>query len=316
MAYLLQEHLKVMAEADQRPSSLTSTQEVEEGSMTTSHLPANQIMIQMDSTSEGDAGEGRVREKLKQTSIDSNVVDTMKVIHQVLDSTASNLESSIRDNSREAANDDAGDKGPRPLRKRSLEDLDTTEVSQAPFDEMTTSPTGHARKRSKDVRNGDLTRPVERRHTPTALMEEDEDPAPLESSEPSTRATESIEVDEVESSAEARIKETTSPRRKRSREEFDVELDREQKIPATDISRARRRSSEEERRDDSQPAAIAFHDAMAVNNALAANEDHEQMELAKEPLVEKPSTAQVESLSSLDQLRILDANQWICQYFL
>ena len=146
---------------------------------------------------------------------------------------------------------------------------------------------GHARKRSRDVRTGGASHEIRQRHAAGVTLEEDgersagpsgssegvdvdnvksqtamvlpEQPSPKanarDKSNPNGDNANEVENEEAFSCMDTNVdpkgypthNSVTSPRKKRSREYFDNDMDREQKIPATEEARAQRRSDEIDR---------------------------------------------------------------------
>lgn len=217
-----------------------------------------------DSASDGDAGERPVREKLKKTSIasipkygvvsaDMEAEAPADIVmasqgHEEYQAPDPELPTTVV----ERTNTGVEDRG-RAVRKRSLEDLDAVDISNRVSAETSTG--AHARKRSRDVRSGRDIKSESRRRSPKdSVREENEE---IESGREAKALREDLE--------ETKIKENTptsgpevedhemqesilSPKKKRSRDQFEADIQREQKIAATEENRARRRSSEEERR--------------------------------------------------------------------
>ena len=129
----------------------------------------------------------------------------------------------------------------KPAKKRSLEDINATEENK---DQLTPSAGGHTRKRSKDVKIGEVVKDGSRKVSPEpTVLEENEDITA------SPEASDDEKLPSIEKGTPPRqIKSGTSaalsPRKKRSREDLDNDTERDLKIAATDESRARRSSSE------------------------------------------------------------------------
>ena len=225
-----------------------------------------------DSKSDVDAGEPPVREKLKKTSLASmprpGTAPTGADVHNsrdtVMDTKDGHCEQGLQ-----LENLDTGREGRgRPIRKRSLEELDTVEMGQSHNSEVHMESTdGHARKRSRDVRSGvNLKSDSRRMSLEIPLKEVNENPeSSTEIADNGTLTKASVETNSPTSEKEVADEEMQesllSPRKKRSRDQFEAESHREQKIAATNETRARRRSSEEERREavhaeDNKPQTI------------------------------------------------------------
>lgn len=220
--------------------------------------------VSQENDSGSDTGEKPVRQRLEKTTIARSQASTSGEVETFPDSSMDIAEDTNKNDSIQAkpvlsANDVRG----RPTRKRSLEDLPSSDNKDALDGPPTPSSAGHARKRSRDVQLGDPIRSngLGRSPEPT-LREEDEleievgaggdekeqtkgqdkhrvEEQPAESIEMSTSSSDSDRT-------KTDIEPMQSPRRKRSRDDFESEIDRDQKIAATDETRARR-SSEEER---------------------------------------------------------------------
>lgn len=249
-----------------------------------------------DSVSDNDTSEKPVREKLKKTSLasmSSHIVGRPQIALEATEENSA-ADTLFRDSSpeNEASKTGVQPRG-RPVRKRSFDDLDTPEVEgdeAGREHQAKPNANGHLRKRSRDVRVGEM--PKQNRRPLLAgisVREESQDSINgVDTSEPfvnepnsvvdgQSPVTESLSQVEIEqdkqtqdivepthfiSGAAQQIdpvdKETetadhemedsaSSPRKKRSRDQFDSEADREQKIPATEEARAHRRSDELER---------------------------------------------------------------------
>jgi hypothetical protein len=214
---------------------------------------ASQDRLGVDPVSDGDGGERPVREKLKKTSIGAipryDLASSGQGDWEEADM-VSDIPSSDQAEKREPLAKETETRG-RPSRKRSLEDLDVAEADAQSADSGTPSST-HLRKRSRDVRAGGVVRSVERVISPSppiqdeaegakrtaaqAVADEDHCPAAAGASTPP------INDREMHDSV-------LSPKKKRSREEFESDSTREQKIVATEENR-RRRSSEEQREEE------------------------------------------------------------------
>lgn len=217
-----------------------------------------------DSASDGDAGERPVREKLKKTSIASMPkygiisaenqaeapVDIVMASQETEDDQAP--EHQLPSADVEPRTSGVEDRG-RAVRKRSLEDLDAADMSNHISTE--TAIGAHARKRSRDVRSGKHIKSESRQRSPqNSVREENEE---FESGKEARALREDLEETKIKEStptsgpefADHEMQESVlSPKKKRSRDNFEADVQREQKIAATEENRARRRSSEEERR--------------------------------------------------------------------
>ena len=174
----------------------------------------------------------------------------------------------------------------RPVKKRSFDDIEAaemdTDIAAKNSVGKIESTNGHARKRSKDVRTSETMKGDKQLRAVDATVEEEgEDPIihgnvpgslihdDLEASTSPTAPLEKTHGMDIERRADdkrqgANTKDnlpatgpertdlemrdpTASPRKKRSRDQLDTDLDRDQKIPATEGARAQRRSDELER---------------------------------------------------------------------
>ena len=265
---------------------------------------SSDTQVAADPISDNDTVERPVREKLKKTSIASisqHPTATLEATDPTSKSTNDHIlppHSSWHKNQLSEKTDVLSDieaaRG-RPVRKRSFDDLEAedTQVDESEaVGGQQTNLNGHARKRSRDVRAGNLLREDERpRALETTLQEEPEDlgsdkiqrTAMDDDSEKgvdaATEPLSRVEIEEeiggqqsvspvggtisnargdagIGTSNEAADQEmpdpSFSPRKKRSRDQFDSEVDREQKIPATEEARAQRRSDEIDRSDNPQ----------------------------------------------------------------
>ena len=179
----------------------------------------------------------------------------------------------------------------RPVKKRSFDDLEAAEgeIDNVHISEYQDSRlNGHTRKRSRDVRTGEPLQGERQPHTAGITLEEaaeetsniagpqawlginDQRPeSAMEQANQSASGTDvedysgqrGVEGMETSSTLDANVDlkdhmmldSGTSPRRKRSREFIDTDIDREQKIPATEEARAQRRSVEIVRDDTMEP---------------------------------------------------------------
>ena len=225
--------------------------------------PATNMHAGTESTSDADAGEPPVREQLKKTSLASMPrpapalsgadVHNSIATDVVMDTKGGVGEQETQPKELDSRSESRG----RPIRKRSLEELDTAKTDQGDNSEIRMEPTdGHARKRSRDVRSGANLRPNSRRASlEIPLKKVNEIPeSSIEMTDSATMEMKaSVETNTPTSEkdvADEEMQESVlSPRKKRSRDQFEAESHREQKIAATDETRARRRSSEEERRE-------------------------------------------------------------------
>lgn len=191
-----------------------------------------------DRTSDIEASEGPVREKLKKTSIASiprqadpspaegNETGTPPTIDQVLESDAQVVKESLETNRK--------DRG-RPEKKRSFDDLGNDEAVQSEIQSHgLASVAGRERKRSKDVHTNRANKDIEVSHQPADLL-------PVESGDTFLVSNDTDLV------YEGMDELAFSSRKKRSRDQMDADTHREQKIPATEEAKAYRRSDEQER---------------------------------------------------------------------
>jgi hypothetical protein len=212
-----------------------------------------------DSTSDNDASERPVREKLKKTSIAS--IPKSDTNHPRNDFAVEPDPSTAAENSEEGSFGGqkvvaAGiESRGRPVRKRSFDDLEADEAITG--DRPILDQSGHSRKRSRDVRVGEDLKGDERLRSadPVTVREENEDEADRfegnisgyreENTEGITKGLSQSSHQDV---ADQEMRDTAfSPRKKRSRDQLDTETHREQKIPATEEAKAHRRSEENDR---------------------------------------------------------------------
>ncbi|KAL8760657.1 MAG: hypothetical protein Q9184_003172 [Pyrenodesmia sp. 2 TL-2023] len=224
--------------------------------------------------SDNDASERPVREKLKKTSIAS--MPRNDAIAKSIDATVESILSTRDEDSQQRSSSD--DETPSPKsesrgrlsRKRSYDDtVDSAGVAGEASSEIHDDDDGdakHARKRSRDVRAGH-TLVTESPSTPPAQMS-----PPRESQSGKSGSNDEIDQ-EIDDSAQ-------SPRKKRSREEFDVEAQRGQKIAATDEAKAYRRSEDSE---GVQPSLSEGKGAFTVDSTVREEQS---------PTTEKPSILQ------------------------
>ena len=249
-----------------------------------------------NSTSDNDASERPVREKLKKTSLasmSSHIVGrqerTSKANEENVAPDRMHRDSSPEKDTNKKALEPRG----RPMKKRSFDDLDAPEAESTEAGRKHVAKpnaNGHLRKRSRDVRVGEI--PIENRRpliAETPVREESEyaedgfetseactngSKSAVDSISPAVETLSQIEMEQdkqipdvnepIQSisgsvrgecvteakmdSADQEMRDSaSSPQKKRSRDQFDTEADREQKIPATEEARAHRRSDELER---------------------------------------------------------------------
>lgn len=210
--------------------------------------------LTVDSASDNDTSERPVREKLKKTSLASLPRDNLMSPRA---QTEPERDDAMLTHHDVAPNEQAtcvypGPRG-RPLRKRSFDDIEPAEGD--PFEvtaDVMCNTGGHARKRSRDVRVGAGFDGENRKRgaTETPVQEVDEqnlsdnEMAELEDN----RSPESGALSHIQGALDEDMTDSTLlPRKKRSRDQFDTDMDREQKIPATEEAKAQRRSEESER---------------------------------------------------------------------
>ena len=258
--------------------------------------PSHSLRPNADAVSDNDTSEKPVREKLKKTSIASmsgHIVGIQEIASRATEETSAQAHVH-RDSSPEKELNKKGVKSRgRPMRKRSFDDLDTSEAQSIEAErEQVVKPNsnGHLRKRSRDVHAGESSKENRRPLlVGTPVREEAEDTANgFETSEPfinGSRSTVEGELPRLETQSQVEMEQdkqllestepvqyisgpvrkdhglgtrkatadqemrdlASIPQKKRSRDQFDTEADREQKIPATEEARAHRRSDELER---------------------------------------------------------------------
>lgn len=314
-----------MTQTNQRQQTATNTASSLPRDVSTS--PSASLRPATDSISDNDTSEKPVREKLKKTSLASMSGHT---IGRQERAPKANEEDSPPDymHKDSSPGKDTNAKGVeprgRPVKKRSFDDLDTPEAEGAEAGrehEAKSNANGHLRKRSRDVRVGEI--PKENRRPPlagTPVREDLEDAAtgvelneacingPANAVDRMSPATETLSQVEMEQnkqlqdinrpiqyvsgtvqqddatatakeSADQEMQDTaSSPRKKRSRDQFDTEVDREQKIPATEEARAHRRSDELERSEDS---AVRKTSPVSPENSGVAEKEPVTVEEAK-----------------------------------
>ena len=248
-----------------------------------------------ETTSDNDVEEKPIREKLKKTSI-ASISQYAKSKEQTGSETQNDptkVPSSFSPRQNLGDVEDRvevdGLRG-RPVRKRSFDDLEAIEPAEDGTEAMGhrhETFNGHARKRSRDVRTGELVKEegrlravedplhevVEDARSDTALQESS-DSMSEKAVDAATEPLSRVEIESgthnkgrneaaqqenngiiADSTAEADTEfmdhemrdSTASPRKKRSRDQLDSEAEREQKIPATEEARAQRTSDEIDR---------------------------------------------------------------------
>jgi len=218
-----------------------------------------------DSASDGDAGERPVREKLKKTSIASmpkhGIISAENEAEAPIDIIMASQENEddqapepqLSNTGGEPMTTGVEDRG-RAVRKRSLEDLDGADTGNHISTE--TSISAHAREENEEVESGREAK---------ALREDLEE----------TKIKESTPTSGPEVADHEMQESVLSPKKKRSRDHFEADIQREQKIAATEENRARRRSSEEERRalDQKKTTKGASEEESLQNGRAVAPED-------------------------------------------
>lgn len=201
----------------------------------------------------------------------------------------------------------------RPVKKRSFDHLETAQAegdTTMANGSRTDRANGHARKRSRDLR---LIEPVkgerQLRVAGATVEEEGEETFPLAdpSASPGIDSEESrssiathletaMEIEQAPAEAICQMKaensprkvgenrtdremedRTSSPRRKRSRDQLEADAHREQKIPATEEARAQRRSNELERTEPTEAigaTAAAPDSSLLTGHSSAHAVDH------------------------------------------
>ena len=283
-----------------------------------------------DSASDGDAGERPIREKLKKTSIasipkygiaEANATfeepeehsDTVMASQEVMEEIPAGTWQ---------ADTDTNERG-RPHKKRSFDDIDAVETSKDT--PLSASMSAHARKRSRDVRSVEGTKSASHRRSPEASVREESEA--LESQKQDSALRDELEDTTIKENASKPPSETTdhemqesvlSPKKKRSRDQFESESHREQKIAATDENRARRRSSEEDRPE------TAGAEIVESKSDQQSNQNGDVVFTTKPPeeiQAEKPKstvrTIMKFSYFDLDANIVLSvaSKEWLCGYF-
>ncbi|KAL8827725.1 MAG: hypothetical protein Q9170_006902, partial [Blastenia crenularia] len=225
-----------------------------------------------DSTSDNDASERPVREKLKKTSIASiprNGAASKPPDTTVEQNTAIEVDGpQSGDSPSEQTPSPTSESRGRLSRKRSYDDTIEVEGGAGAVSTKVTHNTpdiSHARKRSRDVRAMQSSS----LESPTSPIEQGLPEGKRADAKPLSDEAIDEEVEDP----------TQSPRKKRSREEFDVDAHREQKIPATEEAKAYRRSEDSER------------DPLQKDDNSVATADS-QIRQEQDPIGEKPATLQ------------------------
>lgn len=216
-----------------------------------SRISTSSLHRATDSASDNDTSEKPVREKLKKTSI-ASIPKNGPVSPRTQIETAQGDAISIQHveedpvAEQETIDSSVGSRG-RSLRKRSFEDFETIEDDGVEVGEQSIGTlSGHARKRSRDVRAGEglegEIRPRGDAKPPVQEVDEqtlnDNEMIELDNNHPMSanqNVANQLDQDMTDS--------TFSPRRKRSRD-LDTDTYREQKIPATKGIKAMRSSDE------------------------------------------------------------------------
>ena len=145
-------------------------------------------------------------------------------------------------------------RGRTVVKKRSREDMEFSNDGgvQSAETEIETA-TIHARKRSRDIRSGEVKSEIRKpiAHN-NSLKEEDEtrdaeEPIRLSSDERKSSIEMTTPPSETEGLDHEMHETVLSPKKKRSRDEMDAETDKEQKLASTEKTKRRRSSSEENR---------------------------------------------------------------------
>ncbi|MCJ1307890.1 hypothetical protein MMC25_001538 [Agyrium rufum] len=215
-----------------------------------------------DTTSDNGDGEKPVREKLKQTSIASMINNDTPTMVEDGHNTSAQAESasnghkapipSISTHELTASDDSNGmsTTRSRPISKRTLADTDEMGHGDANSSAPLHVEHTHTRKKSRDIRGDDFGQYDDKKNNsskgesiqiirddPTTNAPDTNDPALSTTPKTSSPSPGDSEMQD----------QLTSPRRKRSRDQFEQESQREQKIAATDETKSRRRSQELER---------------------------------------------------------------------
>ena len=228
----------------------------------------------MDSPSDNDASERPVREKLKKTSIAAmpkyGIIPARDDAEGDGDDVMTSHNFEEGPTLGEEAVQDAQETRGRPSRKRSFEDLKTTESHE--LENTAEKSSGHIRKRSRDVKVGEPRKEGGGRTSSLGAsveeqMEEKNDHEVLSESAEGNAIEETGTPPSLDEPADHVMRESAlSPRKKRSRDRFEEEIDREQKIAATEETRARKRSQEEER-EQARPLATTSEETVEVESS-------------------------------------------------
>ena len=244
----------------------------------------------LDVTSDNEASEGPIREKLKKTSIasipkENNMYSTADIEEQIQSHPGRDPRSDpISTGGSQELN--AQNRG-RLLRKRSSEDTATDKETLCKSgDTITSSLEGRERKRSKDVHTSRIPRadtheqgpirspvPEEAESEECADMYDQPRPNELPNDDSDIGARQPA-MGEDSTDQEMRDH-PFSPRKKRSRDPLDTDPHREQKIVATEEARAHRRSEEYERGKNFPDVAKGEQvDVPVVEEPAPANAEH------------------------------------------
>ena len=232
--------------------------------------------------SENEAGD--VRKKLKQTSLQQipkldatestnahrhvNTNSDSTMTHEYED-TPNNYESKNSEDQKMgsqpedtnvgavATGNEPNTRGRTVIKKRSREDMESSNDSGVQVADIEAETAGiHARKRSRDIRSGELKSEI-RKHTAhsNSLKEEDEnndvdESIRLSSDERKPNIEMTTPPSETEGLDDEMHETVLSPKKKRSRDEMDTEVGGELKSAATEKTKRRRSSSEEHRMGD------------------------------------------------------------------
>ena len=198
--------------------------------------------------SDNESNERPVREKLKKTSIASIPKnDKVPNISAFEEPQSPNLHTMQEKSENDPGGGHFTDQRGRVLRKRSFEDLQESEHSRGDTNiGMTENDAGHARKRSRDVGAHPVTDPEQQSESRGELDNTQIYPSTL-SQKPGAHVV-TLEGTQVSTDTESRHS-ALNLKKKRSRENYDVEMHREQKIAATKEPKAYWDSEEKEKSD-------------------------------------------------------------------
>ena len=228
--------------------------------------PASSLHPILEPTSDNDAGERPVREKLKKTSIASIPkygIASARADAESLGDTEMGSQGVEKELSTqvEYPSVEAESRG-RPVRKRSLDDFDGSDTPEGEGgNQNVDKSSGHVRKRSRDVRVGGTLNVEGRRRTSPGIsvQEEDEDEGKKVSRHTDEEmAKQNTPIGNQDLVDEEMTESASSPRKKRSRDQFESETSREQKIAATDETKARRRSLEDLRPEETETRGVDY----------------------------------------------------------